>query len=148
MDNERDIFQAQENSHAFDLWLIVIPLALSVFGIIMITSASGYFSIKQFGTPWMYGMKQIKWLLVSLAGMALSYSVPTDIWRKVSPFLWILALLLSFATLIPSFGMSVSGSSRWIRLGPFSFQPSEFLIFSVVIYLSTVYHVCLPVLTT
>jgi cell division protein FtsW len=138
MDNERDIFQAQENSHAFDLWLIVIPLALSVFGIIMITSASGYFSIKQFGTPWMYGMKQIKWLLVSLAGMALSYSVPTDIWRKVSPFLWILAFLLSFATLIPSFGMSVSGSSRWIRLGPFSFQPSEFLIFSVVIYLSSV----------
>jgi len=138
MDDERDIFQAQENSHAFDLWLIVIPLALSVFGIIMITSASGYFSIKQFGTPWMYGMKQIKWLLVSLAGMALSYSVPTDIWRKVSPFLWILAFLLSFATLIPSFGMSVSGSSRWIRLGPFSFQPSEFLIFSVVIYLSSV----------
>ncbi|MBC7322005.1 MAG: cell division protein FtsW [Acetomicrobium sp.] len=138
MDNERDIFQAQENSHAFDLWLIVIPLALSVFGIIMITSASGYFSIKQFGTPWMYGMKQIKWLLVSLAGMALSYSVPIDIWRKVSPFLWILAFLLSFATLIPSFGMSVSGSSRWMRLGPFSFQPSEFLIFSVVIYLSSV----------
>jgi cell division protein FtsW len=138
MDNERGNFQAQENSHAFDLWLIVIPLALSVFGIIMITSASGYFSIKQFGTPWMYGMKQIKWLLVSLAGMALSYSVPTDIWRKVSPFLWILAFLLSFATLIPSFGMSVSGSSRWIRLGPFSFQPSEFLIFSVVIYLSSV----------
>jgi len=138
MDNERDILQAQENSHAFDLWLIVIPLALSVFGIIMITSASGYFSIKQFGTPWMYGMKQIKWFLVSLAGMALSYSVPTDIWRKVSPFLWILAFLLSFATLIPSFGMSVSGSSRWIRLGPFSFQPSEFLIFSVVIYLSSV----------
>ncbi|KRT36283.1 FtsW/RodA/SpoVE family cell cycle protein [Acetomicrobium hydrogeniformans] len=138
MDNERGNFQAQENSHAFDLWLIVIPLALSVFGIIMITSASGYFSIKQFGTPWMYGMKQIKWFLVSLAGMALSYSVPTDIWRKVSPFLWILAFLLSFATLIPSFGMSVSGSSRWIRLGPFSFQPSEFLIFSVVIYLSSV----------
>ena len=138
MDNERDIFQAQENSHAFDLWLIVIPLALSVFGIIMITSASGYFSIKQFGTPWMYGMKQIKWFLVSLAGMALSYSVPTDIWRKVAPFLWIVAFLLSFATLIPSFGMSVSGSSRWIRLGPFSFQPSEFLIFSVVIYLSSV----------
>ncbi len=138
MDNERDIFQAQENSHAFDLWLIVIPLALSVFGIIMITSASGYFSIKQFGTPWMYGMKQIKWFLVSLAGMALSYSVPIDIWRKVSPFLWILAFLLSFATLIPSFGMSVSGSSRWMRLGPFSFQPSEFLIFSVVIYLSSV----------
>lgn len=138
MDNERDIFQAQENSHAFDLWLIVIPLALSVFGIIMITSASGYFSIKQFGTPWMYGMKQIKWFLVSLAGMALSYSVPIDIWRKVSPFLWLLAFLLSFATLIPSFGMSVSGSSRWMRLGPFSFQPSEFLIFSVVIYLSSV----------
>lgn len=138
MDNERDIFQAQENSHTFDLWLIVIPLALSVFGIIMITSASGYFSIKQFGTPWMYGMKQIKWFLVSLAGMALSYSVPIDIWRKVSPFLWILAFLLSFATLIPSFGMSVSGSSRWMRLGPFSFQPSEFLIFSVVIYLSSV----------
>jgi len=138
MDNERGNFQAQENQHIFDLWLIVIPLALSVFGIIMITSASGYFSIKQFGTPWMYGMKQIKWFLVSLAGMALAYSVPTDIWRKVSPFLWILALLLSFATLIPSFGMSVSGSSRWIRLGPFSFQPSEFLIFSVAIYLPNV----------
>ncbi|HXK98936.1 MAG TPA: putative peptidoglycan glycosyltransferase FtsW [Acetomicrobium sp.] len=127
-----------ENMYSFDMWLLVVPLVLSIFGIIMIISASGYFSLKFFGSPWTYGIKQIKWLLISLVGMAITYSIPTKLWRSCSGLLWIIAIALTFATIIPFLGMSVSGSSRWIRLGPFSFQPSEMLIFSVVIHLSDI----------
>jgi len=123
---------------SFDVWLAVIPLLLSLFGIIMIISASGYFSLKIFGSPWTYGVKQIKWLLVSLVTLGVIYSVPVSFWRRWSAFLWVTSIFLSFAALMPFLGMSVGGSSRWIRLGPFSFQPSELLIFSMVIHLSKI----------
>jgi len=122
----------------FDVWLAVIPLLLSLFGIIMIISASGYFSLKTFGSPWTYGIKQIKWLLVSLISLGVMYSIPISFWRRWSAFLWVMAILLSFVALMPFLGMSVGGSSRWIRLGPFSFQPSELLIFLMVVHLSKV----------
>ena len=90
-----------ENMYSFDMLLLVVPLVLSIFGIIMIISASGYFSLKFFGSPWTYGIKQIKWLLISLVGMAITYSIPTKLWRSCSGLLWIIAIALTFATIIP-----------------------------------------------
>jgi cell division protein FtsW len=50
--------------------------------------------------------------------------------------LLILALIFLAAILITGLGYSAGGAKRWFRLGSFSFQPSEFARFALVIYLA------------
>jgi cell division protein FtsW len=51
------------------------------------------------------------------------------------PFL-ILAIALLVAVKFTKFGYSAGGASRWIRFGGFTFQPSEFARFALVVYLA------------
>ena len=45
-------------------------------------------------------------------------------------------LLLLIAVLIPNVGRVVNGARRWIPLGFISFQPSEFVKFAMLLYVS------------
>ena len=54
----------------------------------------------------------------------------------MSPFFFLGALFLTMLTLIPSVGQIIHGSSRWLAFGGFSFQPSELLKMSLLVYLA------------
>lgn len=56
--------------------------------------------------------------------------------KKYLPFILGFFIFLTFLTLLPPFGKKIFGASRWLNLGPFSFQPSEFLKLVFILYLS------------
>ncbi|MCF7838397.1 MAG: putative lipid II flippase FtsW, partial [Candidatus Marinimicrobia bacterium] len=58
------------------------------------------------------------------------------LWGKGATVLWIGRALLLIITLIPSVGTLVKGSRRWLRIGPFGFQPSEIAKFALVVILA------------
>lgn len=58
-------------------------------------------------------------------------------WRKYAFFIFIAGLLLSAAVFIPGLGFEHGGARRWLLLGSFSLQPSEFLKIAFVIYIAT-----------
>lgn len=62
-------------------------------------------------------------LFLSLATFLFFARVDLRIFKKLAPILYIFSLTLLSATLF--FGSFVRGASRWISLGPVSFQPSE-----------------------
>lgn len=62
---------------------------------------------------------------VTLAGVA--GAIPATVWRAAAPWLFAVSILLLLAVWIPGVGVKVKGAQRWIRLGGFSLQPSEFL---------------------
>ena len=55
-------------------------------------------------------------------------------WRKYAFYFFLGSILLTAAVFIPKLGLSHGGAERWIKLGPISFQPVEFLKFGFVIY--------------
>ena len=57
--------------------------------------------------------------------------------RKYAFWIFIAALLLTLTVFIPGLGFSSGGATRWLNIGPFSFQPSEFLKIAFVLYLAT-----------
>lgn len=56
--------------------------------------------------------------------------------KKYSFFLLVVSFLLLLAVLVPGIGFEVGGSRRWIDLGVFFFQPSEFAKLSIIFYLA------------
>ena len=56
--------------------------------------------------------------------------------RKYSRAMIIVSILLLVAVFLPGIGKEAGGARRWISLGSFSFQPSEFVKFTLIIYLA------------
>ena len=115
-------------------FLIVVFLLLSI-GIAMFISASLGILAKNEKTFYAVLFSQlILGLGLGLLGMYFCLKINYKFWRKYSFLVFLGSILLTAAVFIPSLGWSHGGASRWIQLGPISFQPVEFLKFGFVIY--------------
>lgn len=113
-----------------------IPLVLSCLGILMISSVTAQLTISQDKTPFFYGLRQIKWLIIGLGAMIICTLPSLRFWEKWSGVIWLGALFLMILTLLPGIGRFAGGSSRWVRFGPFSVQASEVMLLAFAIHLS------------
>jgi cell division protein FtsW len=107
--------------------------ALVLVGLIMILSASSVSSFATYGSSFLFFKKQLLWIAVGL--VAFVFFVRLD-YRRLRGWGYVLFLVsvgLLLAVLIPGIGVMVGGSSRWLRAGPMSLQPSEIAKLSLVL---------------
>lgn len=71
---------------------------------------------------------------LGLLGMLVVLKIDYKFWRKYSFYIFLFSILITAAVFIPQLGWSHGGARRWIKLGPLSFQPVEFLKFGFIIY--------------
>lgn len=69
-----------------------------------------------------------------IIGMYLALKINYKFWCKYSFYIFLGSIILTAAVFIPQFGVVHQGAERWIKLGPLSFQPVEFLKFGFVLY--------------
>ena len=119
----------------FDLYLIVPFFLLIMFGWIMISSASIDYSSNHYGDPLFYFKRHGFYLLISILALIFSFSISINIWEKSGPYLLILSLILLILIIIPGVGYKANNASRWLAIGPFTFQVSEFAKLGLIIYL-------------
>jgi cell division protein FtsW len=96
---------------------------LNVVGLVMILSASSVAALSNYGSSWYFFNRQLIWALVGLAGFLVASRIDYRRWRRVAPYLLVFALGALLLVLVG--GKLVSGSQRWIVLGPLQLQPSE-----------------------
>lgn len=119
-----------------DMTLVLLALALLLVGLVAITSASIEYAEWHFENPWYHSQRHLVYLLAGIMAAAVSYSVKTEYWQ-VTGWWWLFgSLALLILVLIPGIGREVNGSQRWLPLGPFTLQPSEFAKLAVVVYLA------------
>lgn len=116
--------------------LFVVLLLLSV-GLIMVFSASPSVSLR-FGDAYYFFKRQIFYLLFSLLAMYFAYRADLLVLKKWTPSLFIFSFGLLLLVLVPGVGKKVSGSMRWIDLAFFSFQPSEFVKLTLIMFLALI----------
>ncbi len=115
-------------------FLIVIGL-LIVFGASMFVSASLGLLVRNEKTFYSVLFNQlVLGLGLGLVGMYLFSKINYKLWRKYSFYIFLLSIILTACVFVPHLGWSHGGATRWIKLGPVSFQPVEFLKFGFVIY--------------
>ncbi|NQT93822.1 MAG: putative lipid II flippase FtsW [Lentisphaerae bacterium] len=116
--------------------LLVCVLCLVCVGVVMLASTSGVKGSSHFDDPHFFLKRQLVWLMVAVGvGLAL-FRFDYHWWLRVAPPLAVASILLLGLVFVPGIGAKVGGSNRWLRLGPFSLQPSEFAKLSTVIVLS------------
>ncbi len=124
----------QSNSRRLDYTLLTALFMLVVTGLVILYSTSAYNGEVKFHDSFYYLKKQVFATLLGIAGMYVAANMDYHVWRHVAVLGYLTAILLSVAVLF--IGDEINGSKRWLSLGPFSFQPSEFAKVAVILFLS------------
>lgn len=120
-----------------DYPLLGITIILLLLGILILASVSASISLEKFGNTFYYLQHQL--LFGIIPGVILAWvvlKIKFSFIKKVIPLLVVVNLILLATVFFPIVGSEFTGARRWVVLGPFSFQPSEFLKISFVLYLA------------
>lgn len=120
----------------FDLPLAAVATALSLIGLVFIFSASSYSAQVQLGDAFHYVKTQAVALVLGLFGMFAISFVHTDKLKKVSLPMYIIFTIMLALVFVPVLGVESYGAKRWLNLGFFTVQPSEYAKFGMVILLA------------
>ena len=123
-------------SFAPDTTLALLGLALLLVGLVAISSASIEYADWHYQNPWFHTQRHLTYLVIAISAAVAVYRVPPQFWLDTGWGWLFAALALLILVLIPGVGREVNGSQRWLPLGPFTLQPSEFAKLAMVIYLA------------
>lgn len=123
--------------------LVTTVAFLLAFGIVILASSSAVRAEGLYGDPHFFVKRQLVWLVVSLGVVFAVCRFDYHWWRKtpwiIIGFYAVVAILLVLV-FVPGIGVTVNGSSRWIRVvGPIRIQPSEFAKLLTVVAMSVWY---------
>ncbi len=124
--------------HKLDKPMLMLTLTILVAGFLILASASMVLSQKNFGTISFYILRQFLYGGI-LGGLALAFTqwLPYRTWKRLALPLIFLSFLLSALLFLPQLSYIAGGARRWLQIGGFSFQPSEVLKLSFLIYLAS-----------
>jgi len=115
-----------------DYTLIGAAMALLCLGLVMVASASLH---RIGGAPFYFVLRHLIAIGIGLAAAFVVFQLPIDRLQKMGGALYLFGLVLLILVLIPGLGREVNGATRWIPLGSFSLQSSEFMKLFLVVYL-------------
>lgn len=103
-------------------------IAICMFGLLMIYSASSVESLQENGSSWFFLYRQAIFMFIGFVLFAMigSRLLPWPLFRsKLVWGVWVGVLVLLIAVLFVGQGAEEWGASRWIDLGIFNLQPAE-----------------------
>ena len=118
------------------MWAISLLLLL---GSVMVYSASSVTALRQTGHTWSVLARHLVFVALGLGCMWLAARVPLAVWRdRLTPLLLVAAFAGLVALAVPGMPLAreVNGATRWISLGPVSFQPSDVAKLALVLWLA------------
>lgn len=125
---------AGSGKNHYDTTLLVVIWILVAVGLVLMYSTSSYNGLTKFHDRFYYLKKQGFATILGLVGMFVTAGIDYHKWSRFAPAAYVSALALSVAVLFV--GKEYNGSKRWLSLGPFSFQPSEFAKVAVILFLA------------
>lgn len=117
--------------------LILCILFLTLFGILMVYSASFYSAIRNYNNPYFFLVKQIIGFVLGLFALIFFSKFNYNKLNKFSLIIFIFSLVLMVLVFIPGIGIENYGAKRWIKLPGFTLQPSETAKFAFVLFASS-----------
>jgi cell division protein FtsW len=107
--------------------IILVVFVLSFIGVMMVLSASYIKSMEKFGDGFFYFKKQAIFVCIGFILMVVSSFLKPGFYYRISYLSLILLTLLLILVFFPGIGVKINGAYRWIRIGGWTLQPSEYV---------------------
>ncbi len=120
----------------YDLIIMLMAIALTCFGVLMVYSASSVMAAKRFHDGFFFLKRQGLFSLLGFAIMLVVMRVDYHTWKHLAVPALLLCLVLLGLVLIPGIGGRAGGSSRWLKLPGFNLQPSEMAKLALIMYMA------------
>ncbi len=118
-----------------DKTLFTVTLLLVFIGLVMVFSASAVVAKERFGSPYTFVIRQLAWAVAGVGAMFVLMKV--DYRRYKHPAIVLSLFGITTLLLIAVFFLDRSHNThRWIKMGPFSFQPSELAKPALILFLA------------
>ena len=121
-----------------DLVLLGVIFVLIALGLIILASVSASFSFRKFEDT--YHLLKHQLLLGLLPGLILGYAaykISLNWIKKYTLHFLLFSMALLVMVFLPFVGSELEGASRWIGIGSFTFQPSELLKLTFILYMAS-----------
>lgn len=120
--------------HDLHIFLSIAGVLL-IIGCLFVYSSSAIFAFETFGDSHYFLKRQLLGITLGMVGLLIARFIPILIVHKLTPFLLFLSLGLTGLTLYKPWAVHIHGSSRWLKIAGFAFQPSELLKIAFILYL-------------
>ena len=119
-----------------DKILFFTSIILSLFGIVMIYSASSIWAEYKFNDAFHYLKYQSIFFIVGIIIMLIISKIDYKVYYEKSNLILSICLILLVLVIIPGIGSIRNGSRSWFGIGPFGIQPSEAAKLGLIIFTS------------
>lgn len=120
----------------FDLTLFISIIIISIFGIIMIYSASNIWAEYKYNDSLKYVKNQSMFFIIGVFLMIIMSKIKYKWYYENANKIILISFILLILVLIPGVGSVRNGSRSWFGFGPFGIQPSEFAKLGMIIFTS------------
>ncbi|MCF7900261.1 putative lipid II flippase FtsW [Candidatus Babeliales bacterium] len=110
--------------------------ALIIIGFLFIYSASSVYALEHLGSSHYFVKKQLVGLFLGMIAFFIARNISLNFIEIITPYTFFTSLFLTILTLVPQFSVKIHGSSRWLKLGFVTFQPSELLKIAFILYIA------------
>lgn len=118
--------------------ILGIVLVLSLFGLLMVLSASSVTALYEHGNSWYETIRQAGWFVLAVLALWVTQRVDHAFLRRYARAGFVAAMALLVLPLLPVIGIEVNGSSRWFGYGMFRIQPSELAKLAMIVFVARV----------
>ena len=115
-----------------DFPFLIAVLLLLVVGLMMLFSAGYAASLSKTGDSYFFIRRQLIWATIGVVGMIIVSVVPPKLYTPLIPAFYAICTFLLILVLF----VSNDSEKRWIYIGSFQFQPSEFAKLAVIMMLA------------
>jgi cell division protein FtsW len=117
-----------------DRVLLILPLALTAVGVVMVYSSSAILGITRYEDPNYFFVRQLGRALLGIAAMLLCARLRLRVLEALAPWLLGGAVLLLGVVVVA--GHVAGGAGRWLKFGLFTVQPTDLARLATVVFLA------------
>ena len=119
-----------------NFYLLIAVIILSIFGIVMIYSASSIWAEYRFHDSYKFVKMQSIFFILGLLCIFIIQKINIKSLYKYANVILFISFILLVLVLIPGIGKIRNGSRSWFGIGGFGIQPSEFAKLGLIIFTS------------
>jgi cell division protein FtsW len=121
---------------SYDQIILMSVFILLALGLTMVFNASTVMAQAQYQDPYFFLKRQALYALLGIGVLFLGRAINYHCYQKLAyPFL-VVTLICLVLVFVPGIGGKVRGAARWLKLGPFNLQPSEFAKLALTLFLA------------